>query len=91
MRKLMKCGCVAQGTMKNDKGEDVPVCVTHYGLAEGADQVEEEDKLPDLTDRKAYCSYGKHGETPSKFSLPFFRHCPQSDHDEYYCGCYSWD
>ena len=30
-------------------------------------------------------------ETPSATDLPFFRHCPEQEHDKHYCGCFGWD
>lgn len=29
-------------------------------------------------------------EAPSSPDLPFFRHRPDSQYDEYYCGCGGW-
>jgi len=30
-------------------------------------------------------------EVESSLKLPFFKHKPDSDYDEYYCGCWGWD
>lgn len=30
-------------------------------------------------------------EQPSSPDLPFFKHRPDRDHDEFYCGCWGWD
>lgn len=62
------------------------------------------DKVIDLTDRKARCSYygrtikirGREpfvckSEVSSRITLPFFEHKPESEHDGYYCGCWGWD
>ena len=28
---------------------------------------------------------------PSALNLPFFKHVPASEYDEYFCGCMGWD
>ncbi len=97
-RVLMKCGCVAQGTCSKSRGVDfdppIPCCVIH-------DCLEPAESVPDLTGRKALCSYGKDGgkykhtrpynETKSDFNLAFFEYHPESKYDTYYCGCWGWD
>lgn len=40
--------------------------------------------------RMAKCTYHQKF-TPSHEGLPFFRARPESEFDEYYCGCYGWD
>ncbi|HHU81148.1 MAG TPA: hypothetical protein GXZ35_07415 [Acholeplasmataceae bacterium] len=30
-------------------------------------------------------------EVKSDSRLPFFKHNPNKDHDEHYCGCWGWD
>ena len=43
-----------------------------------------------LEGRKAVClDCGK--KTVSEWSLAFFRHCPDTEHDTWYCGCRGWD
>ena len=82
----LRCGCTASGTVKLvGETEWFVGCLIHECL----DVVEEESK-PDLTGRMARCSYGGN-EVPSSWNLAFFRHRPERDHDEYYCGCYGWD
>lgn len=74
----MKCGHTANAE-RNGK----PYCVIC-----GCDEVQEEK--PNLDGRKAKCSWcGK--ITDSSTTLAFFRHKPESEYDEYYCGCYGWD
>lgn len=89
---LMKCGHASQAV--DEKGR--PACVICMCT-------EVETKVPDLTGRKARCSYfsqtfmhnGRRvkctGETNSRESLPFFEHKPNSKYDTYYCGCWGWD
>jgi hypothetical protein len=31
------------------------------------------------------------GRAPSSPNLPFFKSCPDKDHDEFFCGCFGWD
>ena len=92
---LMKCGHTANAVQKTENG-DIPACV----ICNCSDIAESK---PDLTGRKAKCSYfGKtftyggqkvtcHGEADSKYNLPFFEYKPQGKFDEYYCGCWGWD
>lgn len=75
---LMKCGHSANAT-SNDK----PICVIC-----GCDELA--DFQPNLTGRKAKCSYCKK-EADSNVNLPFFEYKPDKEYDEYYCGCYGWD
>jgi len=47
-----------------------------------------------LEGRKARCSGCKRedkSETDSRWNLPFFKHKPNSEFDEYYCGCWGWN
>jgi hypothetical protein len=44
------------------------------------------------------CNYGCYrnpvcqcGKEPSRFDLAFFKHKPDEEHDEFYCGCFGWD
>ena len=83
---LMKCGHTAQG--KDENGN--PLCVICLGDGK-ARQIE--NNKPDLTDRKARCSYygSCKSETKSSYDLPFFEHRPWLEFDKYYCGCEGWD
>lgn len=89
---LMKCGHTAQAV--DGKGNHIcAICM--------CDEIETD--IFDLTGRKARCIYfgqafmfgGRrvtcHGETDSRYELPFFKNKPDSEHDEYYCGCWGWD
>lgn len=81
---LMKCGHTAQGI--NERTQK-PVCVIC-----NCEEVAEE--VPSLEGRKARCTY--HGrkcmsQKPSAYNLPFFEHKPNSEYDEYYCGCWGWN
>ena len=81
---LMKCGHAANA--KDSKGN--PVCVICVGIHPGAKEIEEES--PDLSNRKAICSYG-HAIVPSSTELAFFEYLPKEEYDRYYCGCKGWD
>ena len=81
---LMKCGHSAQGI---NSGTGKPVCLICM-----CEEVAE--SKPDLTGRKARCSYygtNCKGEVTSRYNLAFFKHKPNSEFDEYYCGCFGWD
>jgi len=77
---FMDCGCAASGV---DTKTREPVCLTH-----GERRV---IPAPDLTGRQAKCSYGAHKILPSNVRLAFFKHHPDKELDEYYCGCFGWD
>jgi len=79
---MMKCGCSQNGSRKNNDGTWIEGCVIHSCY--------EPIETPSLENRKAKCSYGCK-ITESTTSLAFFRHQPQKEMDEYYCGCYGWD
>jgi len=49
------------------------------------------DSPPDLTGRKARCSYCKKERDSTDKWLAFFGHRPNELYDEYYCGCRGWD
>jgi hypothetical protein len=82
MALVMECGHTAQ----SDSG-----CVI-CNCSKAAEQ-------PDLTGRKAKCCYSGASttkykcakEADSSTGLGFFKHKPDQDYDEYYCGCWGWD
>ena len=90
---LMKCGHAAQGTDRNGN----PLCVSCFGIRQGADEVDENP--PSLEGRMARCTYypggGKYHKCAepkaSSTTLAFFSYCPESQFDNYYCGCWGWD
>lgn len=84
MRPLMKCGCVAQGV----DACGGPICAVHAGFTPDARIIDENP--PDLTGRKAKCTYCKNVRD-SALTLPFFEHRPTDERDGYYCGCYGWE
>lgn len=88
MQTLMKCGCTTTAIRNRD---GAPVCITHYGLTPDAEVVSSE--TPDLTGRRARCSYFRScgREVDSNLDLAFFVHHPDSEYDAFYCGCYGWD
>ena len=89
---MMKCGHVANAETADKK----PACVI-------CNCTEISEQEIDLTNRKARCFYygrvvklqGRtircKSENKSSTSLPFFAHKPESEYDEYYCGCCGWD
>lgn len=79
---LMKCGHTANGTLNTKDGEK-PYCVI-------CDCQELAEEKPTLTGRKAACwCCGKIKD--SDYGLPFFKHNPDYEYDEFYCGCDGWD
>lgn len=108
MSELMKCGHSANATHISKDGTKKPCCVI-------CNCVDVDDNKPDLTGRKAKCTYYgmevDHNETcfpklmtrnsrgrdccgsivDSSYDLPFFKHSPDKQYDEFYCGCQSWN
>lgn len=79
---FMKCGHRANAeTIINDKKQ--PYCII-CNCSEIA------DKKPDLTGRKAKCSYCRN-IIDSSFDLPFFKYRENKDTDSFYDGCMGWD
>lgn len=79
---LMGCGHAANATVQGQ-----PCCVICIGIVAGATEPVEK---PDLTGRVARCSSCQN-TADSKWTLAFFRHEPQREHDSFYCGCRGWD
>ena len=75
---MLACGCAAQATRNG-----APWCSTH---GEGRLAIP-----PDLAGRTARCAYSCGHTQPSSLRLAFFRHLPERDTDQYYCGCFGWD
>lgn len=96
MRQMMKCGHSANANRVLLGGERVPSCAICAGLTPNAEIVIE---TPDLTGRKARCSYfgsshgGKtcDGEVDSSPDCAFFEHKPDAEYDRFYCGCWGWN
>jgi hypothetical protein len=80
---MMKCGHTANAVTK----ENQPCCVICAGIIPGAYEVAD---TPDLTGRTARCLYCA-AERSSALNLPFFKHNPAAEHDEFYSGCRGWD
>ena len=85
---MMKCGHVAQGVESETKK---PICIICMGIHTGATEVD--DTPPDLTGRKARCSYFRRcgTEVDSNYKLAFFGYEPNREFDEFYCDCYGWE
>ncbi len=78
---LMLCGHAANGELPIT---GTPVCVICLCELVAA-------AAPDLTGRKAYCTYKCGSTAVSNLKLPFFAHNPAKPSDTYYCGCFGWD
>jgi hypothetical protein len=103
---MMKCGHASQG-YKVVGDECIPCCVicdeteqapapdltgrtarcSYYGMAKINRRYANDE-----------CNYGCKGKTkcecgsePSKVDLAFFKHHPDKEQDEFYCGCMGWD
>lgn len=75
---LMKCGHTANAETYDGR----PYCIIC-----GCEEIMPK---PDLTKRKARCSFcGK--EVDSDYNLPFFEYRKDKETDSYYCGCGGWD
>jgi len=89
---IMSCGC-ASNALRIVGDERIPACVIH----DDAVVVKKVESPTDgLEGRQAKCTYNnKYGKctsiTESSWLLPFFKHRPDKEYDEYYCGCYGWD
>jgi len=79
--KMMTCGHAANAK-RWAEGTWVDCC----GICSCVEVAE----TPDLTGRVAKCSYGGK-PVPSSTDLAFFKHRPDQEFDEYYCGCFGWD
>ena len=81
------CGCAEIDDAPPDMAERKARC-SYYGKhsANGRFRSTNESNYGDRTPG-AICSC----EEPSSSNLPFFRHHPDKDHDEFYCGCQGWD
>lgn len=91
---MMKCGHAAQGLLRRPEG-DIPACVI---CAPDPDAYTVDDTPPDLTGRRAKCSYRKRrdgqlctSEVDSSPNEAFFEYRPDEPFDRYYCGCWGWD
>ena len=82
MTVMLGCGHAANATHNGE-----PCCAICFGIRDGATTVVD---APDLTGRKAVCSYGDTIK-PSSLDLPFFRHQPDKECDSFYCGCWGWN
>jgi len=91
-RPLMKCGHTASATTEipNSDGTGtikIYCCASCFGITEDGKII---DNQPDLTGRKAKCSYCDKVRD-SSFDLPFFSYQPDKEFDNFYCGCMGWD
>lgn len=82
---MMKCGHAANAT---DGKTGEPCCVICWGNPE-AEIVDKQ--ASSLEGRIAKCTYRCGSQKPSSTELAFFKHWPDKDYDEYYCGCLGWN
>ena len=48
-------------------------------------------KYGDTSYAEGYDEKTGHAWATSSLDLPFFKHCPDKDSDEFFCGCFGWD
>lgn len=86
---MMQCGHAAN----SHRPDGSPACVICIRTGEPGDPAVMVAVTPDLTGRKARCSYFStcKSETISSTKLAFFEHRPAKPHDNYYCGCMGWE
>lgn len=79
---IAACGCAFTSLL--GRGDDLQwACGLH-------DCTEQMDPPPDLSQRKARCTYCSRVE-PSDFEqLAFFKYRADHETDQYYCGCRGW-
>lgn len=89
---LMKCGHIANAELHKDNGF-IPACIICDCY-----EIDKECKNNEgLEGRTAICTGHNNlsgcgdGTTNSRWSLPFFKYCPNKPNDEYYCGCWGWN
>lgn len=88
MNVMMKCGHAANAQYTDTDGNKKPCCAICAGINSRAYEIA--DDVPDLSGRKARCSYcGK--TTESNFNLAFFEYRPDRETDSFYDGCMGWD
>lgn len=81
---MMQCGHRANATCKGK-----PCCVICAQIHPGAYEIDED--APSLEGRRAKCGCCGTTRASTDSPLAFFKHCPDKEFDEYYCGCYGWD
>lgn len=80
METILKCGCRITTKTSDEK----PYCLIH----DCDETITIDENI--LVKRQAKCAWcGRKVESNTK--LPFFKHKPESDCDEYYCGCGGWN
>ena len=84
-RQIMACGCIEDGTFKDNYTPLYTGCTLHHCAAPLIPQ-------PDLSNRLARCKYGCTSTIQrSTINLQFFKYKSDSPYDEFYCGCFSLD
>lgn len=89
---MMKCGHRANSVVKDKDGNERLACVICAGIVDGAYEID--NSPPSLKGRVAKCCYKgscRNTKPSDSKGLAFFKHNPDSEFDEYYCGCRGWN
>lgn len=78
---MMKCGHTG-----NAEHNGRPCCLI---CAPDPRAFEIDENIPNLEGREAKCNECGH-KARSNINLPFFKYCPDSEYDSFYCGCCGW-
>ena len=103
----MKCGHSAQGVRLNNDGTKTDGClicdcfeeaVAPNLIGRTARCTYYKKNKPKRRYANDECNYGCKGKdtcncgaVASNINLPFFKHKPSEEQDEFYCGCFGWD
>lgn len=95
---LMECGHTAQAityipnsdALMEETGDERNNIPIHCCVICDCRISVEGDKRPILEGRKAKCDMCKN-KTDSRYTLAFFKHCPEKEYDKFYCGCQGWN
>ncbi len=82
------CDCDEVMTTKPDLTGRKAKC-SYYGKT--VYERNNETYYPELMTKNAYGKDCCGSIVDSSYGLPFFHHKPDSEYDEFYCGCQSWD
>jgi len=86
---MMKCGHASNAVLVRPDGTEALTCAVCIGTNPDAEIVD--TAAADLTGRMARCDECGKNEMPSAMKLRWFRHRPDRQTDEYYCGCRGWN
>jgi hypothetical protein len=107
VRVMLKCGCAAQGVRTATNGvkhDPIPCCIVHDCIEVAESLPDLTGRTARCTYRSCKQYLAKYRDThygelrtdgrsyaPSSLKLPFFKHKPTEEYDEYFCGCMGWD